>query len=41
MKLEDLLDMDMGSVIGWLEDNAHKFDLVPKDDERSKANEKD
>ncbi len=30
MKLEDLLDMDMVGVIGWLEDNAHKFDLVPK-----------
>lgn len=30
MKLEDLLDMDMGEVSDWLIDNAHKFNLQPK-----------
>lgn len=30
IKLTDLLNMDMGEVSDWLQDNAHKFDLMPK-----------
>jgi len=30
MKLSDLLDMDMGAVADWLEENQHRFDLTPK-----------
>jgi flagellar motor switch protein FliM len=32
IKLEDFLNMDIGDVIDWLQDNAHKFDMVPKVD---------
>ena len=31
MKLEDLLNQDLDSAIGWLEENSHKYYLVPKD----------
>lgn len=34
MKIEDLLNMDAGSAIDWLERNQHKFALIetePKD----------
>ena len=30
MKLEDLLNMDMGEVSDWLVENAHKYTLQPK-----------
>ncbi|WP_108944031.1 hypothetical protein [Shewanella halifaxensis] len=30
MRLEDLLDMDMGKVSDWLVENAHKYTLQPK-----------
>ena len=32
MKIKELLNRDMGSVIEWLIDNVDKFDLVAKDD---------
>lgn len=30
MKLEDLLNQDMGSTIDWLEMNSHKYNLVER-----------
>ena len=30
MKLEDLLNMDMGEVSDWLIENANRFTLQPK-----------
>lgn len=39
LKLPDLLEMDMGEVIDWLVDNAHKYDLVSKSNQEEHEEE--